>query len=132
MSEAKHKIEPTNDVKEGHIDDFPEFEPADAATCLKRRDRLKHALSQFDNSMQVIDTDICKSVQNDESCLERLKDAVLAALNNLTHANVGLMASIGLQDDLLEEFDKRSKTANDILKQIDDHFKSPNVCSRCR
>ena len=105
MSEAKHKIEPVSEVKEGHIgDDFPEFKPVDTATCLKRRDRFKHALSEFDNSMQVIETDICKSVQNDESCLERLKDAVLAALNTLTHANVGLIASIGLQDDLLEEF----------------------------
>ena len=69
MSEAKHKIEPVSEVKEGHIgDDFPEFKPVDTATCLKRRDRFKHALSECDNSMQVIEADICKSVRDDERC----------------------------------------------------------------
>ena len=71
MSDAKHKIEPVSEVKEGHIgDDFPEFKPADTATCLKRRDRFKHALSQFDSGMQVIEADICKSVRDDKRCLE--------------------------------------------------------------
>ena len=60
MSESKHKIEPVIEVKRGHVDDLPDLEPADTETCLKRRDRFKHALSQFDSDMQIFKEDIFK------------------------------------------------------------------------
>ena len=74
MSESKHKVGNTGDVKEGHIDGgFPEFEPADAETCVKRRDRFKHALSQFDNDMQVYKADMFKYA-HDERMLSGISD----------------------------------------------------------
>ena len=108
MSESKHKIGTTGDVKEGHVDDFPEFEPADAETCVKRRDRFKHALSQFDSDMQIFKADIFKYAL-DERMLSGISDAVLVALNNLTHEYVGMTATISLQEDLCPEFEERKK-----------------------
>ena len=120
MSESRQKVGTTGDVKEGHIDDgFPEFETADTRTCLKRRDRFKHALSQFDNDMQVYKADMFKYA-HDERMLSGISDAVLVALNNLTHEYVGMTATISLQEDLCPEFEDRKKAVNETLEKIQD------------
>ena len=111
-----------SEVKEDHIDDgFPEFESADTETCLKRRDRFKHALSQFDSDMQVYKADMLKYAR-DERMLSGITDAVLEALNHVTHEYVGMTATISLQGDLCPEFEDRKKATNETLVQIQDHI----------
>ena len=103
------------------MNDLPEFEPADTATCLKRRDRFRHALSLFDNVMQVYKADILKYAR-DERMLSGITDAVLEALNHLTHEYSGMTATISLQEDLCPEFEDRKKATNETLAQIQDHI----------
>ena len=129
------KIDTIGDVKEGHVgDESPELEPVDTATCLKRRDRFKHALSKLDSDMQIYKADIFRYAL-DERMLSSISDAVLVALNNLTHEYVGMTATISLQEDLCPEFEERKKTVNVTLEEIQDYIdaiKSPVIADAAK